>query len=230
MFSDVFLAMTAQEMMTASPKSCAYMACRFSPYGAGLSGMPETLPEGSILLLDDSMPVQNHDPVLVAGQMQELVERFSVRAVVLDFQGETTESAHHMADALLQALPCPVAATKDYAVKLRCPVFLPPVPVTVRLQGYLAPWLSQGVYLEIAPESMQITVTAAGSRCAPAPLSCDLPLEDTNLRCHYKTQVFPDKAVFTLQRTKEDLAQLSQDAYKFGVQAIIGLYQELNCI
>lgn len=228
MFSDVFLAMTAWEMETYSPPRLAYMACHFSPYGAGLSGMPEHLPKNSILLLDDSMPIEGHDAPAIAGQLQELTERFSVRAVILDFQGQTTDSALDMADTILQALPCPVAVTIPYAKQLNCPVFLPPVPVNARLQDYLAPWLTQGVYLETAPECIQITVTEAGSKGAPVPLSHSLPLEDKNLRCHYKTEVFPDRAVFTLQRTKEDLAHLAEEAYRLGVQAVIGLYQELS--
>ena len=115
MFSKVFLAMTAGEMRESSAQRIAYMALHFSPYNAGLSNFPQTLQENSLLLLDDSMQITNHDPQLVVWQLKELVDRFSISAILLDFQREISPAAEAMVSAILQALPCPVAATEVYA-------------------------------------------------------------------------------------------------------------------
>lgn len=227
MFSQVFLAVTGREMETVLPNRTAYMACHFSAGGAGLSNLPNALPAGSILLLDDSMPVQGHNPETVVQQLKELVSRFSVRAVLLDFQRVPTEESQKMAAAILQSCDCTAAATPAYAAE-GFPVFLPPPPLNKPLPEYLRPWLKGGVFLELASEGLEITVTQAGCQRIPIPPSADLPLEDARLHCHYRVTVFPGKAVFTLSRTREDLTSVSREAEALGVLGCVGLYQELN--
>lgn len=228
MYSDVFLAMNNSQLLELHPKRAAYMALHFSPYSTGLSNMPSFLPEHSLLLLDDSMPVQNHDAETVVRQLTELVNRFSAKAVLLDFQNSPTEESEKMVTSILNALPCPVAVTEMYARQLQCPVFLSPTPVNMPLKDHLAPWLRQGVYLDIAPGALEITVTETGSKALPLPGShYPLPLENTRLHCHYDVTVTEKKAVFTLSRTQADLEKLVQEAYRLGILGAVGLYQEL---
>ena len=230
MESTVFLAVTAREMEEFRPKQLAYMACRFSPYSAGLSNIPGYLPEGSILLLDDSMPVQGHDPKLVIQQLQELANRFSPTAVLLDFQHPATDDGMEMAAAIVRSLSCPVAVTEQYASVGNCPVFLSPPPVNVSLRAYLKPWLHRGVFLEIAPDGLQITVTERGSHAAPLPAGtvCAAQHKDPRLHCRYRVEIFSERAVFTLQRTREDLFEMAREALGLGVHCAVGLYQELG--
>lgn len=230
MFSHIFLAQTDREMAESLPKHLAYMALHFSPYSAGLSNAPKELPAGSILLLDDSMPPNGHDPQAVVNQLRQLVVQFSSHGVLLDFQRQETEEAERMVICILEALSCPVAVTKQYAKNLHCPVFLPPLPVNKSLKGYLQPWLKQGVYLEIAPEASEITVTEQGSTTVQIPLAPNLPLQDEQLHCHYNVEVFPDKAVFTICRNNTDLQSLVQEAEAMGVLGCVGLYKELHNI
>jgi len=225
MFSRVFLAVTGREPETVRPKRTAYMACHFSAGGAGLSNMPRSLPEDSLLLLDDSMPVQGHNPETVVKQLNELVNKFSVRAVLLDFQRPPTEEAQKMVSAIAQGCSCTAAVTPAY-VKKGFPVFLPPPPANKSLKEYLKPWSK--VFLELASEGLEITVTKEGSRVVPAFPSTPLPLTDNRLHCHYGVTVFPEKAVFSLCRTREDLAALAQEAEDLGVLGTVGLYQELQ--
>ena len=227
MFSGVFLAMTARELADHLPKKAAYMACHFSPYSTGLSNTPRQLPENSILLVDDSIPIQGHNPEIIVEQLQEILERFSINAVILDFQRELTQKAEQMVTSISQALSCPVAVTEPYAVSSNCPVFLSSPPANKSLINYLKPWLNREIYLEIAPQTWQITVTETGSCMQMIDSADNLPLEDSNLHCHYKVQVLPDQAIFTLQRTKKDLAALADQAYQLGVRSVVGLYQEL---
>ena len=227
MFSKVFLAQTEREMAEFLPKNLAYMALHFSPYDQGLTNAPKQLPAHSILLLDDSMQVTHHDTGLVTRQLQDLVNRFAPEAILLDFQGKYSESTENMASCILQALPCPVAVTERYAKALHCPVFLSPPPVNKALSDYLSPWQEQDIYLELGSEAAQFTVTEKGCSAMSLPNVHNLPLEDTRLHCHYSVAVKDDRAVFTISRTREDLAELATEAYGLGVKAVVGLYQEL---
>ena len=228
MFSDVFMAITPREMGHFLPKRTAYMACHFSPGGLGLSNLPCSLPPDSLLLIDDSMPVQGHDPKAVIGQINEMIRSFSVKAVLLDFQRVSSEESREMAQAISAGCVCPVAVTPPYAHIEGCDLFLPPAAVNVALPEHLMPWQGRGIYLEIAAERVLITVTETGSKTHPDFQDTPLPLADTRLHCHYNVSVFPEKAEFTLTRTPEDLAALAQEAYALGVQGVVGLYQELQ--
>lgn len=228
MFSKVFLAQAGQEMAKSPPDRFAYMALHFSAYSKGLSNAPTQLPQGSILLLDDSMEPADHDPQVITDQLKDLTNRFSPKAVLLDFQRPKTKELENVATCILQALPCPVGITEAYAKDFGCPVFLSPPPANKALANYIDPWKKQGIYLEIAPDCIAFTVTEKGSTPAQIPIVQNLPLEDNRLHCHYNVEVFSDKAVFTICRYKEDLAQLVQEAEQLGVLACVGLYGELQ--
>ena len=223
MFSRVFLAVSGRE--SEFPTRTAYMACHFSPGGSGLSNMPRILPKGSILLLDDSMPVQGHNLDIVAQQLKEVVDRFSVWAVLLDFQRPPTEESRKMVAAILENTSCIVAVTPAYA-KEDSTVFLPPLPANKSLPEHLKPW--KRIFLELASEGLEITVTKDGSRFSAVYPTTPLPLKDKRLHCHYSVKVFPGKAVFTLNRTREDLADLAKEAEELGILGMVGLYQELK--
>lgn len=232
MFSKVFLAMTAREMEEYLPERFAYLSCHFSPYSTALSNIPLQMPKNSILLLDDSMPVQGHDPVQVIHQLQGLVKKFSVKAVLLDFQQAMNPEMQSMASSIIDGVSCPAAITPPYATALNHPVFLSPTPVNVPLPDYLRPWQGRDIYLEIANERLQITVTENGAKTEsfPGGDAESLPHKNEKLHCHYETRVFSDKVVFTLQRTVEDLEVLTEEAYHLGVKAVVGLYQELSLL
>lgn len=230
MFSEVFLAVTGREMAEFTPQKTAYLSCHFSPYGSGLSNLPAFLPKDSLLLVDDRMPPKEHDPNIVAKQLKEVVENFSVKCILLDFQNAPTEETEAMARHLVNTLSCSVGVTKEYGKKLQCPVFLPPPPLHTPIEKYLTPWLKQGVYLEIAPESIQITVTKDGAEFSPIPYIAELPLYHKRLCCHYQVEVLEDKAIFTLTRSKKDLIALVQKVEQMGALGVVGLYQELKGI
>ena len=228
MFSQVFLAQTGGEMERSPADNMAYMGCHFSPYGKGLSNLPVTLPKGAMLLLDDSTPPDGHNSEVVITELKEIVQKYSVSSVILDFQGEITDESMDIAQHLVNALPCPVAVTEGYAKELGCPVFLSPTPVNMAIRDHIDRWLPQGVYLELAPMATCFTVTENGCTSLAMHYTEGLPLADTRLHCHYNVEVFPDRAVFTLCRTKEDLQALIVEAKQLGVLHMLGLYQELS--
>ena len=225
----LYLARTAAEMGgNRSPAvPGAYMACHFSPWGPGLSNLPEALPPESILILDDSTPMSGHTPEVILRQLSEQMERHQCQSLLLDFQRQGIEAQQDLAALLAEALPFPAAVSELYAAGLSCPVFLSPVPPDRPLHEHLAPWTGREIWLEAALEGMELTLTEDG--CTTSPL-LDPPqagLADERLHCHYDIRL-DSSAHFRLWRTREDLADLLLEAESLGVTRAIGLWQELG--
>ncbi len=230
----LFLAMTGWEIRKNAEfsQNIAWMACHFSPYGTGLSNLPNALPPGSMVILNDRTPVCGHDPALIAAQLAAVVEENQCMGVLLDFQRPDEQETAAIAEILVQELNCPVGVSHYYAQKLSCPVFLPPVPLHVLPEEYLAPWQGREIWLECALDGATITVTAEGSAVTPLPYP---ELEnyrhrDANLCCHYEIDITEKRAQFHLSRTHDDLHDLLAIAEKINVTHAIGLFQELDSI
>ena len=161
----LYLAQTAQEM-AGNPlaQGTAYLACHFSPGGQGLSNLPEWLPEGSMLILDDSNPMDGHDGSLILKQLTEIITRNNCESLLLDFQRQDVPGQWDLAKLLTGFLPCPVGVSELYAQGLSCPVFLPPVPPDRPFVDYLAPWQGREIWLEAALDGITLILTE--SRCS----------------------------------------------------------------
>ena len=209
------------------PENMAYMACHFSPGGTRLSNLPQTLPSGALLILDDSMPMDGHDAQLIASQLTLLHHCHRFDALLLDFQRADIPEQQALAAVLAHAFPFPVGVSDLYAGDLACPIFLPPVPPDKLLSEYLSPWQGREIWLEAALDGVTLTLTEAG--CSAAPLF-DFPgdgLSDETRHCHYSIETDADSAVFRLWRTTPDLDALLTEAETLGVTQAIGLWQEL---
>lgn len=226
----VYLAMTAAEFARCSalPPKCGYMACHFSPYGTGLSNLPRQLPPGSLLILNDRIPLSGHDGQVICHQLAQAVEEMKCDGVLLDFQRQDPQ-AGSLAEKIAGSLPCPVAVTPAYTGNLDCPVFLMP-PVYQRLSKVLEGWAGREIWLELGQVSQVLTVTKSG--CDISPL---LPYEGEDgrfyadsLACRYTAQVKEQEVVFTLSRNRQCLDELLQQAEALGVRRAVGLYQELG--
>lgn len=225
-----FLAMTGAEIRQNPdlPPKIAWMACHFSPYGTGLSNLPRTLPPGSLLILDDITPIRHQDPVRILDQLWERTQALSCSGVLLDFQRPGIEETAALAEVLTQGLPCPVAVSHCYAGSGSYPVFLPPVPPSEPPEEHFAPWAGREIWLELALEGEEITVTEEGTFFSPLPFPPQSGSEhyEQSLLCHYRCTVQEDTVRFTLRRTPEDLEALVAESAKFGVTSTVGLYQE----
>lgn len=225
-----YLAMTAGEMLgSPPPPRLAYMACHFSSYGTGLSNCPAFLPEGSLLILNDRTPIGGHDPSQIAWQLEAMVESFSLRGILLDFQRSGCEEAQALADFLVEELPCPVIVSALYTSK-NFPVFLPPVPPDVPISEHLRPWSGREIWLEMAMDGMELTLSASGAvrTSLPWPDTGAKEFRDPVLHCHYTVEVKKNSARFCIRRTRTDVDALLQEAEALGVAAAVGLWQELS--
>lgn len=225
-----YLAMTDAEFSNPLPDAwgAAWMACHFSPYSSGLTNLPQKLPKGSLLILNDRIPPMNCDIGKVSSTLEQIIRTQNCAALLLDFQRRDNPQLQEIADALM-SLPCPVAVSLPYAKELPCPVFLPPVPLLTPVNDYLSSWAKREIWLEVALPSEQITVDRSGSKTEVVESSnYPLPFRDDSLLCHYQITVQNDCGVFHLQRTRQDLDELLNEAERFGVTTAVGLWQELK--
>ena len=227
----LYLALTAAEMagIRSTSLPLAHMACHFSAYGTGLSNLPKWLPAGSMLILNDRIPIHGHDPDLICDQLTEAITALHCNSLLLDFQRPGCKETTILAQKLVDVLPCPVGLSEAYAPDCSCPVFLPPPPPDTPLQVFLAPWQGREIWLEAALDGLQLRLTSDGCESIriPSP-ALSGGFADEALHCHYRIQENPDRVDFTLYRTREDLDALMQEAAQLGVTLAVGLWQELN--
>lgn len=225
----IYLAMTDTEMRSCSslPAHTAYMACHFSPYSTGICNLPTDLPAGSILILNDRIPLLNHDPEEILVQLKSILEKIPFYALLLDFQQEDCPLSYAIAKHLTEKLPVPVGVTQYYAKELECPVFVAPPALHVPLSDHLKPWGGRQIWLDVGLPAGCYRVDKSGCTQAPCIRPADpLPHQDKSLHCHYGIHLERDHVIFTLARTDEDLKSLLSEGEAIGVSTAIGLYQE----
>lgn len=227
-----YLAMTAAEMAgnSAFPRHAAWMACHFSPSGVGLSNLPNWLPPGCLLILDDSTPIHDHAPERIASELSGCMEKFQCAGLLLDFQRPGEAQTRELTAHLCEALPSPVVVSDVYAEELDCPVFLSPVAPDEAMASRLARWQGREVWLDTTMEGLEIVLTEKGAKSTPLPHQKypDCGLEDRLLHCHYRISLSENSAAFTLWRTKSDISAQLEEAEALGVTAAVGLYQEFG--
>lgn len=221
---NIYLAASPAQIskMERFPKRIAWMACHFSSSSSGLSNLPQWLPPGSLLILDDSSPIQDHDPELIHRKLKEILSKFSCSALLLDFQRPGAEKIV----SALAVLPCPTAVTPQYAHMTSGPVLLPPVPLYRLPKEHLKPWVGRETWLELADERCEIRLTEAGARLQEEIPNVVGRHRHNGLHCRYDISAGPSEAVFRLHRTADDLSMLLQESEALGVTAAVGMLQE----
>lgn len=220
----LYLAMTAAEISGCQqlPEPLAYMACHFSPYSTGLSNLPGALPKGSMVILNDRIPICGHDPRRVAEQLGQLCEELEAESLLLDLQ-RTDENMHAIIAQILKDRVCPVGVSELYAKDFDCPVFLSAPPLHIPLAEYAAPWEGHEIWLEAATDQYAYGVSETACVSLYADYTAPLPCGD--LCCHYGFHEEKDRLVIALERTWEDLQMLMKDD---SITKSIGLYQQLG--
>ena len=229
---ETYLALTAGELYGDAPttEKLAYMACHFSLYTTGLSNLPEALPAGSMLILNDQIPISGHDPLHIIDQLQKTVEKNSCDSLLLDFQRPGSEETAQLCRLLASQIQCPLGISHHYAGSIDSAVFLPPPPLDMPLGEYLIPWKGRKIWLEAALEAAEFTVTTDGCRVSSLPytLSQEETFIEETLHCRYRCEVSDDAVHFFLYRTADQLDALLEEATTLGIEKSIGLYQQLN--
>jgi len=225
----LYLAMTVAEICRnrTMPQHMAYMACHFSPCGPGLTNLPIWLPEGAILVLDDRLPTGNQEPEICAAEVLALINQWDCAGLLLDFQRPTSPEEEAMVTALASTLPCPVAVTEGYAHLTQGPVLLPPLSPDMPLASRISPWQGRELWMDFAPASLCLILTEDG--CERKEVSFPekvVSFYDDSLCCHYAIQCNEQAVYFFLERGREELNALLNQAEELGISRALGLYRE----
>lgn len=223
--SAFFLAQTAAEIHFSLPEGTkkAWMACHFSSYGRGLSNLPESLPPGSMVILNDRIPIFGHDPNRVAAELSALAERLEISHIFLDFQRPGNEETAGVVRAVTQTLPCPVGVSEAYASQVDCAVCLGPVPPHLGAEEWICPWEGRKIWLEMAPVCRTYRIREDGCTWEDTALCAQFPLWDERAKCRYRIEVGEEAVHFSLQRGPRELELLRNTE---GIECFVGLYQE----
>ncbi|MBE6925790.1 MAG: hypothetical protein E7461_02995 [Ruminococcaceae bacterium] len=227
----LYLAMTDAEIRSAAslPRHLAFMACHFSPYGAGLTNIPQRLPPESILIVNDRVPVLHHDPALIFRQLKSAVERLKVFGVLLDFQIGNIPLTSQIVKTLVDGLPCPVAVSPAYGAALSCPLFSAPA-LHQRFCDLVPLKKGRSLWLDTYEETANYKVTATGCHIDEGIYPADTRFFDEELQCSYGLSIEKDCAGFTLSRKAEEIPKYLRAAEQAGITVAVGLYQQLSHI
>lgn len=222
---EIYLAMSAAQFhWKPVPERAAWMACHFSPCTTGLSNLPGKLPEGSILILDDSVPIDGHDPRRILRQLETL----EFGALLLDLQRPATEELRDLVQVLDRQLSRRVAVTEQYAAVTSGPVLLPPVPPYRRPEDHLNDWSGRELWLELAAEGARILLTRDGAKVQDWETEATGRHRHEGLCCSYDIRLSTGEALFFLRRDDQDLSAMLGRCEALGVTRAIGLWQELG--
>ena len=224
-----YLAMTEAEIRRAPvlPKHLAYMACHFSPYGTGLVNIPDRLPPGSILIVNDRVPVLAHDPEQITKQLFDAAHRLRLYGVLMDFQIPCNPQTEQIVANVANALPCPVGVSEPYASTLSCPLFCAP-PIYRPLAEYCQNKKGRPLWLEAFQETALLTVNASGCTVSQEKVISGETYFDDMLQCSYQYRIEKDRALFQLSRQLADMPGYLRQAEAAGIDVAIGLYQQLR--
>lgn len=224
-----YLAMTEAEIRSATslPRHLAYMACHFSPYGIGLTNIPKQLPPGSMLIVNDRVPVLQHDPQFILRQLTSAVQKLSVFGVLLDFQICDVPLTAQIVKVLVDGLPCPVAVSPAYGAALSCAIFSAPA-LHQRFCDFAPIKKGRPLWLDAYQETALYEINSAGCTAGKKASPSGNSFLDEALQCRYHFSIEKDRAIFTLSRQAEEMRGYLKNAEQAGISVAVGLYQQFS--
>ena len=225
----LYLAMTAAEFFAGTPLPAhpGWMACHFSPYGQGISNAPQRFCEGGMLILNDRIPVADHNPDQIAGELKALTEQLRIQRLLLDLQRPGITHTNRIIESILKAVSCPVGVSHHYAVA-GYPVFVPLVGIDQPAESYLRKWQGYEIWQEVTTDHLCLEIDANGCRESQWNGHPTAEHWDELLQCHYKIHTTADHIEFLLYRTQSDVARYLSSLSTLGVTCGVGLYQEFH--
>ena len=221
-----YLAMTDGEIAACArlPPRLARMGCHFSD--DGLVELPQVLPGGALLVVDDRVPMAAQDPEHILDQLAEALEKLSCTGLLLDFQQAENAPQRELVRLLARELTVPLAAPPAYAAE-GCRLFLPPVAADQTVEEALSPWAGEKIWLDTAPAAVRLELTKQG--CTRTPLTrmaASGKFKDPGLCCNYSIEPTPNGLQFTLYRDRCCIEAILEQATAFGAELAVGLSQE----
>ena len=181
-----------------------------------------------MLILNDRIPVHGHQPERIVRQLEAFIGQNPVTSLLLDLERPDNPLTQQIAAAICDALPCPVAVTEVYGKDLSCPVFLK-IPPYESVGHFCEKWEGRDLWLDAAMECARVRITEVGAEVLTAEAPADpLPYFHEGLCAHYGMVLSDDHVTFTINRDRQDVVKLLEEAEKFGVTCSVGLWQQLK--
>ena len=222
-----YLAMTDGEIAacTRLPPRLARMGCHFSD--DGLVELPQVLPGGALLVVDDRVPMAAQNPEHILDQLAEALEKLSCTGLLLDFQQKENAPQRELVRLLARELTVPLAAPPAYAAE-GCRLFLPPVAADQTVEEALSPWAGKKIWLDTAPAAVRLELTKQGCTRTPLPrMAASGIFKDPGLCCRYSIEPTLNGGFqFTLYRDRCCIEAILEQAAAFGAELAVGLSQE----
>lgn len=225
-----FPAITQEEIrqMSTLPAQFAWMACHFDPNGNGIIDLPETLPPGCILILNDQIPYNGHSGEIIAQKLKECAQKWRLNGILLDFERPIPEEQKETARMLVNTLPCPVVCGQDTEIEGLISLIQMP-PLLENPKKYFQ--RKKGAWLELQKQAVNFCIEKDGCKSD----SVEVPqmeiikgLQDNELYVHYHFTVNTENADLLLWRDRQDREKIMELAKEAGIDTIIGLYQEFR--
>lgn len=222
-----YLAMTDGEIAACAclPPRLARMGCHFSD--DGLVELPQVLPGGALLVVDDRVPMAAQNPEHILDQLAEALEKLSCTGLLLDFQQKENAPQRELVRLLARELTVPLAAPPAYAAE-GCRLFLPPVAADQTVEEALSPWAGKKIWLDTAPAAVRLELTKQGCTRTPLPrMAASGIFKDPGLCCRYSIEPTLNGGFqFTLYRDRCCIEAILEQAAAFGAELAVGLSQE----
>lgn len=202
------------------PGNLAILGMHLSQDGMHLAGIPETVPEGCILLLDDRILPEKIDEDAILRQLASVLHKRSPKSLYLDFQRESVHSTS-LIRRITESYPEITAVSALYAEGLSCPVVLPPIPLYKKVEEVLSPWQGREIWIEQDLSAWEVTVTKDGADVKSTAIPRESGFFDEALCCRYCIKTEENAAIFTLFSTSETLQKQAEKAASLGVKAAL---------
>lgn len=219
-------ALAAEEVSTLAslPEHYAWMACHFDPRGKGLTGLPGNMPKGGILILNDEIPYAGQSSQIICELLKKCCDTFHLYGILLDFLRPAGAELKEVIRQIVSTLPCPIASADTYGIEGITP-FIPMPELTQCPENFFQN--HSGAWLELYPQAKKYHMDQTGCRISDAqPLAQGL--SDERLCVHYEISVADNGADITMWRNETDRQALVDMAGDAGIEAVIGLHQELG--
>lgn len=228
----LFLGMTAAEIRNCSalPSHLAWMSVHFSMSGDGITNIPSSLPDGSLIILDDQTPWGGHSAEKVCTQMVSLLTQFHAYGLLLDFERPLTPQTLLLTKALsvcCKELNLPMAAPKAYAEDLDIDVFMPPLSCLSPADTLYLP--GKKIWLDASPTASLLHITEHYTESRgdfPSSKDPSKVFSDPTLGCKYYSEPARDGVLVHLYHTPETISRILQELSPEKVPLAIGLWKE----
>lgn len=209
----------------------AWMAAHFSVAGTGVSNLPRRLPPGSLLILDDRIPWQNHDAQRICQELLQAVANLACSGILLDLEREPcpqTQSFCALLCTCCQQHSIPLAMPPAYGLSLPTALFLPPLPCWPGPEAVLQPFSGRELWLDAAESGCVAEIGRTSVQISPAdPAALQAQAEGQavfwhdGLCCRYYSSRMGEQIRVALYDTRQTMAQKLDICAKLGVSVAV---------